>query len=88
MTSQFHEFSHGICGGFLLFGTSQVGVTAIQVFSEHGLNEGQRVLVIGASGGVGHIATQASEQKNTVFPHIVSAETILFLIWKSNGHNI
>ena len=45
------------------------------------------MLVIGASGGVGHIATQASEQK-TVFPHIVSAETILFLIWKSKGHNI
>ena len=63
MTSQFHEISHRICGGFLLFGTSQVGVTAIQVFSEHGLKEGQRVLVIGASGGVGHIATQASEQK-------------------------
>ena len=40
-----------------------VGVTAIQVFSEHGLKEGQRVLVIGASGGVGHVATQASELK-------------------------
>ena len=24
--------------------------------------------------------------KDTVFPHIVSTETILFLIWKSKGH--
>ena len=40
-----------------------VGVTVLQVFSEHGLKEGQRVLVIGASGGVGHVATQASELK-------------------------
>ena len=27
------------------------------------------------------------ENKNSVFPHIVSAETILFLIWKSKGHS-
>ena len=26
-------------------------------------------------------------QVYTVFPHIVSAETILFWIWKSKGHS-
>jgi hypothetical protein len=26
-------------------------------------------------------------QQNTVFPHIVSAETILFWIWKSKSHS-
>ena len=35
-----------------------VGVTCVQAFNEHGLEGGQRVLVIGASGGVGHIAVQ------------------------------
>ena len=35
-----------------------VGVTCVQAFAEHGLEAGQRVLVIGASGGVGHIACQ------------------------------
>ena len=25
--------------------------------------------------------------QGTVFPHLVSAETILFLIWKSKGHS-
>ena len=25
--------------------------------------------------------------QGTIFPHIVSAETILFLIWKSKGHS-
>ena len=25
--------------------------------------------------------------QGTIFPHIVSAETVLFLIWKSKGHS-
>ena len=29
----------------------------------------------------------SSQKPNTVFPHIVSAETILFSIWKSKGHS-
>ena len=49
-----------------------VGVTAIQVFSEHGLMEGQRVLVIGASGGVGHVATQVASLKGAMVIGICS----------------
>ena len=35
-----------------------VSVTSLQVFEQHKVKAGQHVLVIGASGGVGHIATQ------------------------------
>ncbi|GMH96343.1 hypothetical protein TrST_g1423 [Triparma strigata] len=37
-----------------------VGTTAVQAFREHGLKSGQRVLIIGASGGVGHVAVQVA----------------------------
>mmetsp|Transcript_2152 Transcript_2152/g.3537 ORF Transcript_2152/g.3537 Transcript_2152/m.3537 type:complete len:423 (-) Transcript_2152:123-1391(-) len=37
-----------------------VGITAIQLFEEHHLADGQRVLMIGATGGVGHVATQVA----------------------------
>ena len=37
-----------------------VGTTCVQAFEEHGLKEGHRVLIIGASGGVGHVATQVA----------------------------
>ena len=37
-----------------------VGVTAAQAFEQHGLASGQRLLVIGASGGVGHVAVQVA----------------------------
>jgi NADPH:quinone reductase-like Zn-dependent oxidoreductase len=44
-----------------------VGTTCVQAFQEHGFKAGQRVLIIGASGGVGHVATQvASLQGGTV----------------------
>eukprot|EP01052_Picozoa_sp_SAG31_P034431 SAG31_NODE_4024_length_3655_cov_1.557087_1_plen_231_part_00 len=35
-----------------------VGTTCIQAFQQHSLGSGQRLLVIGASGGVGHVAVQ------------------------------
>jgi NADPH:quinone reductase-like Zn-dependent oxidoreductase len=37
-----------------------VGVTALQVLEQHRVAPGQRVLVLGASGGVGHVLTQAA----------------------------
>jgi len=37
------------------------GLTAIQAFREHGLKKESRLLVIGASGGVGHVATQVAK---------------------------
>ena len=33
------------------------------------------------------LAAKNREFQDTVFPHIVSAETILFWIWKSKGHS-
>ena len=41
-------------------GLPLVGTTALQAFIQHKVREGQRVLVIGASGGVGHIAVQVA----------------------------
>ena len=39
-----------------------VGLTCLQAFEQHGLSEGQRLLVVGASGGVGHIAVQLASK--------------------------
>ena len=40
-----------------------VGLTCLQAFEQHGLKEGQRLLVIGASGGVGHVATAIASRQ-------------------------
>ena len=38
-----------------------VGTTALQAFTQHNLRQAQRVLIIGASGGVGHVAVQVRQ---------------------------
>ena len=37
-----------------------VGLTALQIFRRNGLCEGQRLLLLGAGGGVGHVALQVA----------------------------
>ena len=46
-----------------------VGTTACQAFAEHGLKAGHRVLIVGASGGVGHIAVQVASLQGA---HVVA----------------
>ncbi len=40
-----------------------VSLTALQAFENHGIQNGQHVLIIGASGGTGHFAVQIAKQK-------------------------
>ncbi|GMH67006.1 hypothetical protein TrLO_g5357 [Triparma laevis f. longispina] len=65
-----------------------VGTTAVQAFWEHGLKSGQRVLIVGASGGVGHVAVQVANLQgaevvavcsgsNTEFVTGIGAKTVL-----------
>jgi NADPH:quinone reductase len=46
-----------------------VGITALEGFDRAGLAVGQRVLVIGGSGGVGHVAVQVAKAKGA---HVVA----------------
>ena len=56
-----------------------VGTTAVQAFWEHGLKEGQRVLVIGASGGVGHVAVQVAALQGAVVTAVCSGSNSEFV---------
>eukprot|EP00039_Didymoeca_costata_P016245 m.287692 g.287692 ORF g.287692 m.287692 type:complete len:375 (+) comp16364_c0_seq1:111-1235(+) len=52
------------------------GLTCIQAFRDHDLKAGQRLLVIGASGGVGHIATQIAAAMDVTVVGICSTKNI------------
>ena len=43
-----------------------VGTTTVQAYREHDLKEGDKVLIIGASGGVGHVAVQIANKFGAV----------------------
>ncbi len=46
-----------------------VGLTTVQAFEDKGLSEGQRVLVLGASGGTGYMAVQVAKAKGSCVYH-------------------
>ncbi len=56
-----------------------VGTTSVQAFQEHSLKSGQRVLIIGASGGVGHIATQVATLQGAKVTAICSSSNSDFV---------
>ena len=56
-----------------------VGVTALQAFEQHNLKIGQKLLVIGGSGGVGHIATSIAAKKGIDTVAICSTSNVKFV---------
>jgi len=57
-----------------------VGTTAVQAFQEHYLSPGQRVLIIGASGGVGHVATQVASRLGAIVVGVCSGSNADFVV--------
>lgn len=56
-----------------------VGVTALQAIEQHHVGHGQRVLVIGASGGLGHCLTQLCSTMRCTVTGICSTKNIEFV---------
>jgi len=56
-----------------------VGTTALQACRQHGLREGQRVLVVGASGGVGHVAVQIAAAAGASVVGVCSGRNVDFV---------
>ena len=56
-----------------------VGVTALQAFEQHDVRPGQKILVIGASGGTGHIATSILTKKGIETVAICSTSNVKFV---------
>ena len=56
-----------------------VGTTALQAFSQHQLRKGQRLLVIGASGGVGHVAVQVATHLGVHVTAVCSSKNVVFV---------
>ena len=57
-----------------------VGTTALQAMQQHGVREGQRVLIIGASGGVGHIAIQVAKHMGATVTAVCSSRNASFVV--------
>jgi len=55
------------------------GTTCIQAFQQHGLTSGQRVLIIGASGGVGHLAVQVAKHMGANVAGVCSTDNVSFV---------
>lgn len=52
------------------------GLTAVQCFEQHGLRPGQRLLVVGATGGVGHLAAQVARAMGARVTGVCSARKL------------
>ena len=66
--------SHTVAAALPLAGT-----TALQAFKQHSVREGQRVLIIGASGGVGHVAVQVAKHMGTRVAAVCSSRNASFV---------
>ena len=55
------------------------GVTALQAFEQHHLKVGQKLLVIGGAGGVGHIATSIAAKQKIETVAICSTSNVEFV---------
>jgi NADPH:quinone reductase-like Zn-dependent oxidoreductase len=51
-----------------------IGLTAVQLFEQHHLCPGQQVLIIGATGGVGHLATQVAVSMGATVAGVCSSK--------------
>ena len=56
-----------------------VGLTALQAFEDHNLIFGQHVLVLGASGGTGHVAVQIAKAKGAQVTAVTSSRNADFV---------
>ena len=56
-----------------------VGITCLQAFDQRGVKEGQRVLVVGASGGVGHVAVQLLSRMGVQVTGVCSTPNVDFV---------
>lgn len=65
-----------------------VGLTTLQVFEDNLLSAGQHVLVIGASGGTGHVAVQIAKIKGAIVTAICSKKNAAFVITLGADHII
>lgn len=67
-----------------------VGTTALQAFMQHGIGSraGQRLLIVGASGGVGHIAVQVARHLGCVVTAVCSGRNASFVEKECGAHAV
>lgn len=68
-----------------------VGTTALQAFTQHGVDgsrAGQRLLVVGASGGVGHIAVQVARHLGCTVTAVCSRRNAAFVESHCGAHTV
>jgi alcohol dehydrogenase len=56
-----------------------VGLTVTQIFDDHGLKRGMRLLVLGASGGTGHVAVQIAKAYGVHVTGVCGVKNVAFV---------